>query len=184
MTKRFRVHDWVKFNYSEIGEYIGEGYTDKPLRNDEIVDLLNSLNEENEQLKQQLDDYIFAHRTEMAQHRVVEKELKEKNQQLKMQLSNISAQRFTVEEMQNWDKRFKISKEDVTRVIDTFDEGEFWTVHGNEAYNLCILLNNLHKENQRLKQSASKMMKYFERAKFARKKEEYEGYKELLELLE
>ena len=63
---KYRVHDWVRFDYSEIGEYIGEDYTDKPLRNDEIVDLLNSqrqwikergeiinnLKKENEQLKQ------------------------------------------------------------------------------------------------------------------------------------
>lgn len=56
-NKRFRVHDLVKFNYSEIGEYIGEGYTDKPLRNDEIVDLLNSLNDENEELKKELESF-------------------------------------------------------------------------------------------------------------------------------
>ena len=49
--KKYRVHDWVKFDYSEIGQYIGEDYTDKPLRNDEIVDLLNQLSEENEELK-------------------------------------------------------------------------------------------------------------------------------------
>lgn len=55
MTKRFRVHDWVKFNYSEIREYIGEGYTDRPLRNDVIVDLLNELAEENEQLKETIN---------------------------------------------------------------------------------------------------------------------------------
>ena len=79
--KKYRVHDWVKFDYSEIGQYIGEGYTDKPLRNDEIVDLLNQLSEENEQLKQQLEDCEFAHRTEMAHHRVVEQELKESFEQ-------------------------------------------------------------------------------------------------------
>ena len=77
--KKYRVHDWVKFQYSEIGEYIGEDYTDKPLRNDEIVDLLNNYDEvnkslskelqygvkkvqrlakENEHLKQQLDEVI------------------------------------------------------------------------------------------------------------------------------
>lgn len=50
--KRFRVHDLVKFNYSEIGEYTDENHTDKPLRNDEIVNLLNTLYEENEQVKQ------------------------------------------------------------------------------------------------------------------------------------
>lgn len=68
--ERYRVHDWVKFNYSEIGEYIGEGYTDKPLRNDEIVDLLNhyyedivfkieiinTLKKENKELKEIIDE--------------------------------------------------------------------------------------------------------------------------------
>lgn len=51
--KLYRVHEWVKYNYSEIGKYIGEGYTDKPMRNDEIVDLLNELSEENEQLRKE-----------------------------------------------------------------------------------------------------------------------------------
>lgn len=50
VEKRYRVHDLVKFDYSEICEYIGEGYTDKLLRNDEIVELLN----ENEKLKHEI----------------------------------------------------------------------------------------------------------------------------------
>lgn len=54
MTKRFRVNDEVKYNYSEIGEYIDENHTDKPLRNDEVVELLNELHEENERLKSDL----------------------------------------------------------------------------------------------------------------------------------
>ena len=41
MNKKFRVNDLVKYNYSEIGEYIDENHTDKPLRNDEVCDLLN-----------------------------------------------------------------------------------------------------------------------------------------------
>lgn len=53
-AKRYRVHNWVKFNYSEIGEYIDENHTDKPLRNDEIVDLLNHLSDENEKLNEQI----------------------------------------------------------------------------------------------------------------------------------
>ena len=57
--KRFRVNNLVKYNYSEIGEYIDENHTDRPLRNDEIVDLLNEqqylLNHQNELL-----DEIFA----------------------------------------------------------------------------------------------------------------------------
>lgn len=39
--KKYRVNDLVKYGYSEIGEYIDEMHTDNPLRNDEIVDLLN-----------------------------------------------------------------------------------------------------------------------------------------------
>lgn len=39
--KKFRVNDLVKFNYSEVGEYVDENHTDRPLRNDEVVDLLN-----------------------------------------------------------------------------------------------------------------------------------------------
>lgn len=50
-AKRFRVHEWVKYNYSEIGEYIDENHTDNPLRNDEVVELLNELHEENKELK-------------------------------------------------------------------------------------------------------------------------------------
>ena len=54
MIKKYRVHDLVKFNYSEIGEYIDENHTDRPLRNDILVDLLNQLNDENEQLKSEI----------------------------------------------------------------------------------------------------------------------------------
>lgn len=50
-AKRFRVNELVKYNYSEIGEYIDENHTDKPLRNDEVAELLNELHKENEQLK-------------------------------------------------------------------------------------------------------------------------------------
>ena len=49
--KRFRTNDLVKFDYSDIGEYIDENHTDRPLRNDEVCKLLNELHEENQQLK-------------------------------------------------------------------------------------------------------------------------------------
>lgn len=48
--KLFRVHDIMRFNYSEIGQYIDENHTDKPLRNDEIVNLLNQQHEEIQEL--------------------------------------------------------------------------------------------------------------------------------------
>lgn len=63
----------------------------------------------------------------------------------------MTGKRFTVEEMQNWNKRYKLSP-DALKVIDTYDGGEYWTVHANEAYNLCIDINRLHEENQELKQ--------------------------------
>ena len=40
--ERFRTNDLVKFDYSEIGEYVDEKHTDTPLRNDEICNLLNN----------------------------------------------------------------------------------------------------------------------------------------------
>ena len=55
-AKRFRVNELVKYNYSEIGEYIDENHTDRPLRNDILVELLNELHEEKEQLKFQLQN--------------------------------------------------------------------------------------------------------------------------------
>ena len=41
MNKKFRVDDLVKYDYSAIGEYVDENHTDRPLRNDEVCDLLN-----------------------------------------------------------------------------------------------------------------------------------------------
>ena len=61
MIKKYRVQDFVKYGYSEIKQYAGEGYTDTPLRNDEIVDLLNKqeerikeLEKENKTLKEEI----------------------------------------------------------------------------------------------------------------------------------
>ena len=63
MNKKYRVHELVRFNYSEIGEYIDEYHTDRPLRNDELVDLLNNqddkireLQERNDRQRKRLDD--------------------------------------------------------------------------------------------------------------------------------
>ena len=68
--KRFRVNDLVKYNYSEIREYIDENHTDRPLRNDEVCDLLNEqqatisrLEEENDNMnlfiKQTIEPLLF-----------------------------------------------------------------------------------------------------------------------------
>ena len=64
----------------------------------------------------------------------------------------------TVEEMQNWNKKYKLDI-DCTTVIDTIDGGEYWTVHPNEAYNLCIELNKLYDENEQLKKVLSDVAK-------------------------
>ena len=65
-------------------------------------------------------------------------------------------QNSTISQMQKWNKRFKLS-DDAKGVIDSFDDSEIWTVHPNEAYNLCILLNELHNENERLKKQLSQL---------------------------
>lgn len=53
--KRFRVNDLVKFNYSEVGEYVDENHTDRPLRNDEVVDKLNGYLNEIQRLNKVID---------------------------------------------------------------------------------------------------------------------------------
>ena len=49
--KKYRIHELAKFNYSEIGEYIDEYHTDRPLRNDILVNLLNKQDEAINELK-------------------------------------------------------------------------------------------------------------------------------------
>ena len=64
------------------------------------------------------------------------------------------SQKSTISQMQKWNKRFKLS-DDAKGVIDSFDGSEIWTVHPNEAYNLCILFNELHNENEKLRHTLS-----------------------------
>ena len=59
IEKQFRVHELAKYNYSEIGEYIDENHTDRPLRNDILVKLLNELYEENKALKLQNGELLY-----------------------------------------------------------------------------------------------------------------------------
>lgn len=55
---KYRVHNWLKFGYSDIGEYIDEHHTDKPLRNDEVVDLLNSKDRKISELQQLIKEMM------------------------------------------------------------------------------------------------------------------------------
>jgi len=57
MIEKYRVHDLVKYKYSEIREYVGEGYTDNPIINHELVDILNSQDKRIKELEIQLEDY-------------------------------------------------------------------------------------------------------------------------------
>ena len=51
MSEKYRVPELAKFHYSDIGEYIDEYHTDRPLRNDILVDLLNKQDEAINELK-------------------------------------------------------------------------------------------------------------------------------------
>ena len=57
MRSKYNVKSLVKYEYSDIGEYIGECYTDKPLRNDELIEILNSQDQRIKELEAQLEDY-------------------------------------------------------------------------------------------------------------------------------
>ena len=57
MTSKYNVHEFVQYEYSDISEYIGEEYTDRPLRNDELVDLLNSQDKRIKELEAELENY-------------------------------------------------------------------------------------------------------------------------------
>lgn len=75
----------------------------------------------------------------------------------------MTEKRFTIKEMQTWNKRYRLDKEDTTKVIDTtMEDAEFWTVHKNEAYNLCNELNRLEEENEQLKQDNDNLIHLLE----------------------
>lgn len=57
MTSKYRVHHWAEYDYSEIKEYVDEWHTDKPLRNDELVKILNSQDKRIKELEDELEDY-------------------------------------------------------------------------------------------------------------------------------
>lgn len=61
MTNKYSVHECVQYRYSDIGEYIGEGYTNRPLRNDELVEILNSQDQRIEELEAELEDCKTLH---------------------------------------------------------------------------------------------------------------------------
>lgn len=82
--KQFRVNDLVKFNYSEIGKYVDENHTDRPLRNDEVCDLLNE-----QQATINYLEKVFGEN--FAKRRLLERDnliLRNENEQLRKELDN------------------------------------------------------------------------------------------------
>ena len=61
MIEKFRVHPDLQYQYSDIGEFIGKDYTNKPLRNDEIVEILNSQDKRIKELEAELENYKTLH---------------------------------------------------------------------------------------------------------------------------
>ena len=94
MNKKYRVHELARLNYSDIGEYIDEDHTDRPLRNDILVNLLNNkddqireLQERNDKQKERLDNLyeLILNRDYDGQEELI-KELEEYEQSLQEEL--------------------------------------------------------------------------------------------------
>ena len=58
MIEKYSVHECVQYRYSDIGEYIGEGYTNRAIRNDELVKILNSQDERIKELEDELENLL------------------------------------------------------------------------------------------------------------------------------
>ena len=94
MSKKYRVHELARLNYSDIGEYIDEDHSDSPLRNDILVNLSNNkddqireLQERNDRQKERLDNLyeLILNRDYDGQEELI-KELKEYEQLLQEEL--------------------------------------------------------------------------------------------------
>lgn len=57
MISKYRVHELAKYKYSDICKYVGEEYTNEPIRNDELVEILNSQDKRIKELETELEDY-------------------------------------------------------------------------------------------------------------------------------
>ena len=57
MTNKYKIHELAKYKYSDISKYVGEEYTNEPLRNDELVEILNSQDKRIKELEAELEDY-------------------------------------------------------------------------------------------------------------------------------
>lgn len=58
MTNKYKVHELAKYKYSDINKYVGEEYTNEPLRNDELVKILNKQDERIKELEAELENLL------------------------------------------------------------------------------------------------------------------------------
>ena len=61
MTNKYKIHELAKYKYSDISKYVGEEYTNEPLRNDELVEILNSQDKRIKELEAKLEDCKTLH---------------------------------------------------------------------------------------------------------------------------
>ena len=80
MTEKYPIFNEFKYDYTWIGEYIDENHTDKPLRYDEVVNLLNKQDDEIKRLEE------------------VSKKLRKKNTLLEKENEQLKAQLYCEDE--------------------------------------------------------------------------------------
>ena len=103
--EEFDVSPCIRDRNSKIDDIYGHYKYDDI---EQICLFLNEQNDEIEMLKSKFEDCEFAHRTEMAHHRVIEKDLKKENMQLKSENQRVSEQKHIYK--QDW-KHLCIDKE-------------------------------------------------------------------------
>ena len=103
--EEFDVSPCIRDRNSKIDDIYGHYKYDDI---EQICLFLNEQNDEIELLKSKFEDCEFAHRTEMALHRVIEKDLKKENEQLKKELV----------EFKKWEKHIgNVKREELDRIF-------------------------------------------------------------------
>ena len=131
MSEKFRVNDLVKFNYSEIVKYVDENHTDRPLRNDEVCDLLNkqqvqikvyeeSLIRKSKKISEQQDTIEQLHLAidDLLSHTSCE-EIKKENEQLKKEC------KIAIDEMVTDYKKLEKENEQLQKELQRFKKYVF-----------------------------------------------------------
>ena len=117
MVEKYRVHELAKFSYSEIGEYIDENHTDRPLRNDILVEKLNNYEKENKLLKNTL--------------KLQDEELKELDTELvdiSIQLDFLKAENMDMKNVLNENRNLKSQLTSIKKALKYLEEQEITTL--------------------------------------------------------